>query len=67
MENQVLSKKELTQAILLSSDAISLLTELCGKMVDENNRLRRQVSDLTHEVLATQHDIQVLKLFILKD
>jgi hypothetical protein len=62
-----LTKKELTEAVLLSSEAIGLLVELTTKLVDENQRIRKQLSDLTHEVLATQHDLEILKMFILKD
>lgn len=62
-----LTKKELTEAVLLSSEAIDLLTELSAKLVTENQRMKKQLSDLTHEVLATQHDMQILKMFILKD
>jgi hypothetical protein len=62
-----LSKKQLTDAVLLSSEAIGLLVELTTKLVAENQRIRKQLSDLTHEVLATQHDLEILKMFILKD
>ena len=62
-----LTKKELTEAVLLSSEAIELLVELATKLATENQRIRKQLSDLTHEVLATQHDMQILKMFILKD
>ena len=62
-----LTKKELTEAVLLSSEAIELLVELATKLATENQRIRKQLSDLTHEVLATQHDLEILKMFILKD
>lgn len=62
-----LSKKELTEMMLRSVEAISLLTELSTKLVDENERLQYQVSGLTHELNATQYDLQILKMFILKD
>ena len=64
---QALSKKELTEMMVRSVEAISLLTELSTKLVEENERLKYQVSGLTHELSATQHDLQILKMFILKD
>ncbi len=62
-----LSKKELTEMMIRSVEAISLLTELSSKLVEENEGLKYQVSGLNHEISATQHDLQILKMFILKD
>lgn len=62
-----LSKKELTEMMIRSVEAISLLTELSSKLVEENEMLKYQVSGLNHEISATQHDLQILKMFILKD